>query len=38
MNDENDPSHEAIDFYHYYKENIKLFTEMSFKFVRTSIV
>src|SRR5690625_749027 len=31
------PSHEAIDFYHYYKEDIKLFAEMGFKALRISI-
>ena len=31
------PSHEAIDFYHYYEEDIKLFAEMGFKVFRTSI-
>lgn len=31
------PSHEAIDFYHNYKEDIKLFAEMGFKCFRTSI-
>lgn len=31
------PSHEAIDFYHTYKEDIKLFAEMGFKVFRTSI-
>ncbi|EHN58620.1 6-phospho-beta-glucosidase [Oenococcus kitaharae] len=31
------PSHEAIDFYHRYKEDIKLFAEMGFKCFRTSI-
>lgn len=31
------PSHEAIDFYHRYKEDIKLFAEMGFKVFRTSI-
>ena len=31
------PSHEAIDFYHHYKEDIKLFAEMGFKTFRTSI-
>ena len=25
------PSHEAIDFYHHYKEDIALFAEMGFK-------
>src|SRR5690625_5639081 len=31
------PSHEAIDFYHAYKEDIALFAEMGFKSFRTSI-
>lgn len=31
------PSHESIDFYHTYKEDIKLFAEMGFKVFRTSI-
>ncbi|MDO4543166.1 MAG: 6-phospho-beta-glucosidase [Clostridia bacterium] len=31
------PSHEAIDFYHRYKEDIKLFAEMGFKMFRMSI-
>lgn len=31
------PSHEAIDFYHTYKEDIKLFAEMGFKVFRLSI-
>lgn len=31
------PSHEAIDFYHRYKEDIKLMAEMGFKCFRTSI-
>ena len=31
------PSHEAIDFYHYYEEDIALFAEMGFKCFRTSI-
>lgn len=31
------PSHEAIDFYHNYKEDIKLFAEMGFKVFRLSI-
>ncbi|WP_291708081.1 6-phospho-beta-glucosidase [Clostridium sp.] len=34
---ENYPSHEAIDFYHHYKEDIKLMAEMGFKCFRTSI-
>lgn len=31
------PNHEAIDFYHSYKKDIKLFAEMGFKCFRTSI-
>ncbi|PAC34098.1 6-phospho-beta-glucosidase [Caldifermentibacillus hisashii] len=31
------PSHEAIDFYHRYKEDIALFAEMGFKALRISI-
>jgi len=31
------PSHEAIDFYHSYREDIKLFAEMGFKVFRMSI-
>lgn len=31
------PSHEAIDFYHHYKEDIALFAEMGFKCYRFSI-
>lgn len=31
------PSHDAIDFYHHYKEDIKLFADMGFKSLRTSI-
>lgn len=31
------PSHEAVDFYHRYKEDIKLFAEMGFKCFRMSI-
>ncbi|WP_278402236.1 6-phospho-beta-glucosidase [Megamonas rupellensis] len=34
---ENYPNHEAIDFYHRYKEDVKLFAEMGFKAFRTSI-
>ncbi|CCI70419.1 6-phospho-beta-glucosidase [Paenibacillus polymyxa M1] len=33
----NYPSHEAIDFYHHYKEDIRLFAEMGFKVFRMSI-
>lgn len=35
--DEFYPSHEAIDFYHRYKEDIALFAEMGFKSLRLSI-
>lgn len=31
------PSHEAIDFYHHYKEDIALFADMGFKVFRFSI-
>jgi 6-phospho-beta-glucosidase len=31
------PSHEAIDFYHHYKEDVAFFAEMGFKVFRTSI-
>ncbi|MGN0983390.1 MAG: glycoside hydrolase family 1 protein [Gemmiger sp.] len=31
------PSHEAIDFYHHYEQDIALFAEMGFKVFRTSI-
>ena len=31
------PSHEAIDFYHHYAEDIKLFAEMGYKVFRFSI-
>ncbi|MCF0261243.1 MAG: family 1 glycosylhydrolase, partial [Erysipelotrichaceae bacterium] len=31
------PSHDAVDFYHHYKEDIKLLAEMGFKVLRTSI-
>jgi len=31
------PSHEAIDFYHHYEEDIALMAEMGFKVFRTSI-
>lgn len=31
------PNHEGIDFYHHYKEDIKLLAEMGFKCFRTSI-
>lgn len=33
----NYPNHEAVDFYHRYKEDIALFAEMGFKAFRTSI-
>lgn len=33
----NYPSHEAIDFYHHYKEDIRLFAEMGFKVFRMSL-
>lgn len=33
----NYPNHDAIDFYHHYKEDIALFAEMGFKAFRTSI-
>lgn len=33
----NYPNHSAIDFYHHYKEDVKLFAEMGFKCFRTSI-
>ena len=33
----NYPNHEAIDFYHRYKSDIKLFAELGFKCFRTSI-
>lgn len=31
------PSHEAVDFYHHYKEDIALFAEMGFKCFRMSL-
>lgn len=31
------PNHEGIDFYHHYKEDIRLFAEMGFQCFRTSI-
>lgn len=34
---ENYPSHEAIDFYHRFKDDVKLFAEMGFKCLRVSI-
>ena len=33
----NYPNHEAIDFYHRYKDDLKLFAEMGYKCFRTSI-
>lgn len=33
----NYPNHDAIDFYHHYKGDIKLMAEMGFKAFRTSI-
>lgn len=33
----NYPSHEGIDFYHHYKEDISLFAEMGFRCLRLSI-
>ena len=33
----NYPNHEAINFYHKYKEDVALFAEMGFKCFRTSI-
>lgn len=35
--DEYYPNHDAIDFYHHYKEDIQLFKEMGLKCFRTSI-
>lgn len=37
MDDVYYPNHEAVDFYHHYKEDIALFAEMGFKCFRTSI-
>lgn len=37
LSGKNYPSHEAIDFYHRYKEDVALFAEMGFKCFRTSI-
>lgn len=37
LTEENYPNHEAIDFYHRYKEDIKLFAELGMKSFRTSI-
>ncbi|WP_196593319.1 6-phospho-beta-glucosidase [Pectinatus sottacetonis] len=34
---ENYPNHDAIDFYHHYKEDVALLAEMGFKCFRTSI-
>ena len=34
---ENYPNHEATDFYHHYKEDIKLLAEMGFKAFRTML-
>ena len=34
---ENYPNHKGIDFYHTYKEDVKLFAELGFKCFRTSI-
>lgn len=34
---ENYPNHEAIDFYHHYKEDLAMMAEMGFKCFRTSI-
>ena len=31
------PNHEAIDFYHHFKEDVALFAQMGFKCLRTSI-
>lgn len=31
------PNHVAIDFYHHYKEDIKMFADMGFKVFRTSL-
>lgn len=37
VNSEFYPNHEATDFYHHYKEDIKLFAEMGFKVYRFSV-
>ncbi|SFC10118.1 6-phospho-beta-glucosidase [Alkalibacterium subtropicum] len=37
LSDQYYPNHEAIDFYHRYKEDIKLFKELGLKAFRTSI-
>lgn len=37
LEDETYPNHDAIDFYHHYREDIALFGEMGFKCFRTSI-
>jgi len=31
------PTHKAVDFYHYYKEDIKMLAEMGFKMFRMSV-
>ena len=31
------PNHEAVDFYHHYREDVRLFAEMGFQCFRTSI-
>jgi len=37
LSEENYPSHEAVEFYHHYKEDIALLAEMGFKVFRLSI-
>lgn len=37
MNGENYPNHEGIDFYHYFRDDIRLLAKMGFKCFRTSI-
>lgn len=37
FDDEYYPNHVAVDFYHHYKEDIKMFAEMGFKVYRMSI-
>ena len=37
LDDKYYPNHYGIDFYHHYKEDIKLFAEMGFKCFRLSI-
>ena len=37
FDDELYPNHDGIDFYHHYKEDIKLFADMGFKMFRLSI-